>query len=77
MRMPKKSIKILHLVEDSLGDKRLLREMLNKQGSHQTEITQIERLIDAEKHLAENPVDIIVLDLGLPDAQQLLSLIHI
>jgi diguanylate cyclase (GGDEF)-like protein/PAS domain S-box-containing protein len=71
MRMPKKSIKILHLVEDSLGDKRLLREMLNKQGSHQTEITQIERLIDAEKHLAENPVDIIVLDLGLPDAQQL------
>jgi diguanylate cyclase (GGDEF)-like protein/PAS domain S-box-containing protein len=69
--MPKKSIKILHLVEDSPGDRRLLREMLNEQGPHQTEITQLQRLIDAEKHLAENPVDIIVLDLGLPDAQLL------
>ena len=69
--MPKQSIKILHLVEDSPGDKRLLGELLNEQGSHQTEITQLERLIDAEKHLAENPVDIIVLDLDFPDAQLL------
>ena len=69
--MPKQSIKILHLVEDSPGDKRLLGELLNEQGSHQTEITQLERLIDAEKHLAESPVDIIVLDRDLPDAQLL------
>jgi hypothetical protein len=30
--MPKKSIKMLLLVEDNPGDARLLREMLNEQG---------------------------------------------
>ena len=69
--MSKKSIKTLLLVEDNPGDARLLREMFNEQGSHNTELTHVECMSEAEKHLAEHAVDIILLDLGLPDAQGL------
>jgi len=69
--MSKKSIKILLLVEDNLGDARLLREMFNEQGSHNTELTHVESMSEAEKHLADRAFDIIVLDLGLPDAKGL------
>jgi diguanylate cyclase (GGDEF)-like protein/PAS domain S-box-containing protein len=69
--MTKKSMKILLLVEDNPGDARLLREMLNEQGPHETEMTHVDRLSAAEKHLGENKVDIILLDLGLPDAHGL------
>ena len=69
--MSKKSIKILLLVEDNHGDARLLREMFNEQGSHQTELTHVACMGDAEQHLATSSVDIILLDLGLPDAQGL------
>jgi diguanylate cyclase (GGDEF)-like protein/PAS domain S-box-containing protein len=70
-RMSEKSIKVLLLVEDNHGDARLLREMFNEQGSHETELTHVECMGDAEQHLASSPVDIILLDLGLPDAQGL------
>jgi diguanylate cyclase (GGDEF)-like protein/PAS domain S-box-containing protein len=69
--MSKKLIKILLLVEDNHGDAHLLREMFNEQGSHNIELTHVERMSEAEKYLAERAVDIIVLDLGLPDAQGL------
>jgi diguanylate cyclase (GGDEF)-like protein len=64
-----KLLKIVLLVEDSPGDARLLREMLSEQNSFETQLTQLECMGDAEKFLAENAVDIILLDLGLPDAQ--------
>jgi diguanylate cyclase (GGDEF)-like protein/PAS domain S-box-containing protein len=67
----KKSIKKLLLVEDNPGDARLLQEMLNESGAHPTELTHVERMSAAEKHLAEHAVDLILLDLGLPDAQGL------
>ncbi len=67
--MSKKSIKTVLLVEDNPGDARLLREMFNEQASHKTELTQVECMSDAEKHLAQRQVDIILLDLGLPDAE--------
>jgi diguanylate cyclase (GGDEF)-like protein/PAS domain S-box-containing protein len=70
-RMSKKSFKILLLVEDNPGDARLLREMFTDQGSHNTELTHVVCMQDAEKHLAERAYDIILLDLGLPDAQGL------
>ncbi|MGA9811134.1 MAG: EAL domain-containing protein [Terriglobales bacterium] len=69
--MSKKSIKILLLVEDNPGDARLLREMLNEQGSQHTELTHVQYMMEAELHLAENIVDLILLDLGLPDAHGL------
>jgi signal transduction histidine kinase len=49
----------------------LLREIFNEQGSHQTELTHVECMCEAEEYLAEHTVDIILLDLGLPDAMGL------
>jgi len=59
------------LVEDNSGDARLLREMFNEQGSHKVELTHVGYLADAERHLLENTPSIILLDLGLPDANGL------
>jgi diguanylate cyclase (GGDEF)-like protein/PAS domain S-box-containing protein len=69
--MKKKAINILLLVEDNAGDARLIREMLKDQGLNDMETTHVDYLSAAEKHLAEAAVDIILLDLGLPDAQGL------
>jgi len=66
-----KSIKVLLLVEDNPGDVRLLREMFSEQGLHNTELTHVERMSDAEHRLASGLFDIILLDLGLPDEQGL------
>jgi len=66
-----KSIKTVLLVEDNPGDARLVRETLNEQSPHSTEVTHVECMRDAEKYLAEHTVDIILLDPGLPDAQGL------
>ncbi|HET6843628.1 MAG TPA: response regulator [Candidatus Angelobacter sp.] len=67
------TIKTLLLVEDNPGDARLLREMLNQQAPHHIELTHVERMSDAEKCLAEHVVDIVLLDLELPDAKGLES----
>jgi diguanylate cyclase (GGDEF)-like protein/PAS domain S-box-containing protein len=67
--MSSKSIKILLLVEDNPGDARLLREMFNEEGAHNMEMTHALCMKEAERHLAEREVDLILLDLGLPDAE--------
>jgi diguanylate cyclase (GGDEF)-like protein/PAS domain S-box-containing protein len=72
--MNKKSIKVLLLVEDNPADVRLLREMFREQNSLRTELTQVETMRAAEEHLAGCTTDIILLDLGLPDAQGLESI---
>jgi diguanylate cyclase (GGDEF)-like protein/PAS domain S-box-containing protein len=59
------------LVEDNPGDARLIQEMLKEQDSQGVELKHVERMGDAEKYLAAYPVDIILLDLGLPDVQGL------
>jgi diguanylate cyclase (GGDEF)-like protein/PAS domain S-box-containing protein len=61
-------IKVLLLVEDNQGDARLLQEMLNERSLHGTEVSHVTTMSDAESHLGRHAVDIIVLDLGLPDA---------
>ncbi len=61
----------LLVVEDNLGDVRLLREMFSEDTSHATEVTHVESIGEAEEHLAQRPVDIILLDLGLPDTNGL------
>jgi diguanylate cyclase (GGDEF)-like protein/PAS domain S-box-containing protein len=69
--MWKKLIKNILLVEDNPGDARLFHEMFNVEGLHNTEVKHAESVSEAEKFLAEHAVDIILLDLGLPDAQGL------
>jgi diguanylate cyclase (GGDEF)-like protein/PAS domain S-box-containing protein len=69
--MSLKSIKTVLLVEDNPGDARLLREMLNDEGSHETVLSLVASMSEAEAYLAVHSVDIILLDLGLPDAQGL------
>ncbi|MEO8197637.1 MAG: EAL domain-containing protein [Thermoanaerobaculia bacterium] len=59
------------LVEDNPGDARLFREMLAEEGLRDTGVTQAECLLEAEKLLAVRTFDLILLDLGLADAQGL------
>jgi two-component system cell cycle sensor histidine kinase/response regulator CckA len=63
--------RILLVVEDNPGDARLLREMVIGHDWMDTEFTHVESMSEAEVHLSERPVDVILLDLGLPDAQGL------
>ena len=63
--------RLLLVVEDNPGDARLLREMFSEHDSHNTELTHVDCMSDAETYLAERKVDVILLDLGLPDAQGL------
>jgi len=66
----KPSMRIL-LIEDNPGDARLLREMLKEQTSHAIDVTHVQCLSEAEQYLAMHTVDVILLDLGLHDAQGL------
>ena len=59
----------LLLVEDNRGDARLLREMLHEPGVPESSLTHVLSMAAAEEHLSEHSVDVILLDLGLPDAQ--------
>jgi diguanylate cyclase (GGDEF)-like protein/PAS domain S-box-containing protein len=67
--MTNKLIDTALLIEDNPGDARLLREMFNEQGSRNTELTIVRSMAEAEQYLSGHAVDIILLDLGLPDAQ--------
>jgi len=62
-------IQAILLVEDNLGDARLLREMFNEQGAHFSELTHVDSMRAAELYLAEHEVDVVLLDLGLPDVR--------
>jgi DNA-binding NarL/FixJ family response regulator len=61
----------LLLVEDNSLDVRLLREMLSRQAPRKFELIEVGSMTDAESHLATKAADIILLDLGLPDARGL------
>lgn len=63
--------RLLLVVEDSPGDARLLQEMISEQEPFNTSITHVRSMSDAEIHLAGTRVDVIILDLGLPDAHGL------
>jgi diguanylate cyclase (GGDEF)-like protein/PAS domain S-box-containing protein len=69
--MGKKPIKSLLLIEDNPGDARLFREMLREQPDDSPEVIRVSSMAEAETHLASHAADMILLDLGLPDAQGL------
>jgi len=62
----KKALQVL-LVEDNAGDARLLREMFSKEEAGSFALTHLTRMSEAEKRLAQGGVDIVLLDMGLPD----------
>jgi signal transduction histidine kinase len=68
--MKEKPLQVL-LVEDNAGDVRLLREMFSKEKPDSFELTHLLRLSEAETHLAKGGVDILLLDMGLPDGHGL------
>jgi diguanylate cyclase (GGDEF)-like protein/PAS domain S-box-containing protein len=71
---PSKIISVL-LIEDNRGDARLLREMLSEPGSlHRFQLVHVSSITHAEMHLAQHAVDVLLLDLGLPDAEGLEAL---
>ena len=64
--MKEKALQIL-LVEDNAGDARLLREMFSKERPGSFELTHLLRMGEALAHLEKGGVDIVLLDMGLPD----------
>lgn len=64
-------LRTLLAVEDNAGDARLLREMLNEEGGCDTAVLHVTSMAEAEVLLQDHAIDIIVLDLGLPDVQGL------
>jgi diguanylate cyclase (GGDEF)-like protein/PAS domain S-box-containing protein len=69
--MSKKAIKEILLVEDNPGDARLLRGMVDGEAPRGTALTHVASMTEAERHLSQREVDIILLDLMLPDGHGL------
>jgi signal transduction histidine kinase len=59
------------LVEDNAGDARLLREMFSKEKTGNFELNHVSRLSDALRLLEKGGIDIVLLDMGLPDGHGL------
>jgi len=59
------------VIEDNRGDARLLREMFTDPRSRGATIVHVETMAAAEEYLRQQAVDVILLDLGLPDIQGL------
>src|ERR1700731_2122026 len=68
--MKEKALQVL-VVEDNAGDVRLLREMFSKEKPGSFELTHLLRMSEAVIHLAKGGVDIVLLDMGLPDGHGL------
>ena len=68
--MKRRAIHVL-LVEDNAGDARLIREMLHGENPDNFHLTHLIRMLEAEVQLSRGGVDIVLLDMGLPDAHGL------
>jgi signal transduction histidine kinase len=72
--MSSEPIKVL-LVEDNLGDARLLYEGLAEALPEQFQMTHARRLSEALEYLWQETCDVVLLDLGLPDSHGLDTLV--
>lgn len=59
------------LVEDDLGDADILCELLDMAGCCYFQVTQCRRLSEALDYLLHTPIDVVLLDLSLPDSHGL------
>jgi two-component system sensor histidine kinase/response regulator len=71
--MRTKALQVL-LVEDNAGDARLLREMFSKETVGSFELSHLTHMREAEVRLKAGGVDIVLLDMGLPDGHGLETL---
>jgi len=62
------------LIEDNPGDADLIVEMLESSEATKFEFHSVETLYDGSRRLAAKDIDVILLDLGLPDSQGLTTL---
>jgi signal transduction histidine kinase/DNA-binding NarL/FixJ family response regulator len=63
------------LVEDNPGDARLIELLLLEAGRHESiALTHVDRLAAAREAITRGTVDVVLLDLGLPDSQGLSTL---
>lgn len=67
-------VKVL-LVEDNLGDARLVYEALTEAFNKDFRMTHVRRLREALEWLWEESCDVVLLDLGLPDSHGLDTLL--
>ncbi len=65
-----KIIKIL-LFEDNPGDAGLIEEMINESVYYNYQLVNVETLNEGLNYLKTNQIDIIILDLGLPDSNDI------
>jgi len=68
--MESEKIKVL-LIEDNPGDARLIQEMLTEPGQERYQFEYADRLSRGLEHLENGGVDVVLLDLSLPDVQGL------
>ena len=68
--MSTKPTRIL-LVEDNPGDARLIREMLAEAEVQDFTVEWVTRLADGLERLDQDQIDLVLLDLGLPDSRGL------
>jgi len=66
--MTKGSIKVL-LIEDNPGDARLIKEMLRERESPRFDLEWVDRLSKGIDYLGKKFVDVVLLDLSLPDSR--------
>jgi two-component system, cell cycle sensor histidine kinase and response regulator CckA len=74
--MEERSIKVL-LIEDNPGDARLLQELLEEVTSVQFQLEHVDRLNAGVQYLNAQSLDVILLDLSLPDSQGLETFIQL
>lgn len=65
--MDKKNIRVL-MIEDNLGDARLIHELLSEVSTNNFEIEWADTFSKGLEYLSNNNADIILLDLSLPDS---------
>jgi signal transduction histidine kinase/HPt (histidine-containing phosphotransfer) domain-containing protein len=59
------------LIDDVASDRRLIREMLSKARDVSFDVESLERLTDGLERLSQDSIDVVLLDLGLPDSKGL------
>jgi signal transduction histidine kinase len=72
--MSSAAIEVL-LVEDNLGDARLMSEALKEAPAGQFQLTHVRRLSEALEYLWEKTCSVVLLDLGLPDSHGIDALV--